>query len=105
MSFTAYAINSAWMLLCRAEWKRFVKSTKRVVDSQTDYLLEILQRNRNSKFGLAHGFASIGSIDQYQRRVPFMDKTALQLAVNEMALGGTSVLTEEPKAAGPLVLE
>jgi hypothetical protein len=96
MSFSVYAVNTAWMLLCRAEWKRFVTSTKGVAHSQSIHLLDILKRNRDSNFGLRHGFASIDSIDQYQRRVPLMEDADLKLAVDEISLGSTNVLTCEP---------
>ncbi len=96
MSISAYAINTAWMLRCRSEWQRFVANTKRVAETQAAYLKNTLRRNQDTTFGMRHGFASIDSPQAYQRRVPLMNESDLEVAVAAISEGRTSVLSRDP---------
>lgn len=96
MSISAFAINTAWMLRCRSDWQRFVVDTKRVAETQATYLKNTLDRNKDTEFGLRHGFASIDSAQAYQQRVPLMNESDLEVAVAAISEGTSSVLTREP---------
>ncbi len=96
MSISAFAINTAWMLRCRSGWKRFLADTKRVDKTQAAYLKKILDKNQNTEFGLRHGFAAIDSAQTYQRRVPLMNESDLEVAVEAISKGVKNVLTSEP---------
>src|SRR6516164_9185000 len=44
-----------------------------VADVQRDTLLRLVHAARDTRFGRAHGFGGIRSIDDYQGRVPLRD--------------------------------
>lgn len=50
--------------------RRRVLSKQNPAEVQERHLLKLLQRARNTRFGRAHGFRSIGSVADYQAAVP-----------------------------------
>jgi hypothetical protein len=64
------AANAAWLASSLPASLAFHRDLHRVGEVQEELLLRILRRNANTAFGLAHGFASIRSLREYQQRVP-----------------------------------
>jgi hypothetical protein len=91
----AYWINSAWMLGCRREASAFRQATRAVAETQRVVLQHMLTANRNTNFGRQHGFASIGSYQEYQRRVPLATYDSYAGAIQEIAAGKNNILTAE----------
>lgn len=64
------AANGAWIASSLPAAFAFETNLHRVAEVQEEVLLRILRRNAQTEFGLAHGFASIRSVREYQERVP-----------------------------------
>lgn len=64
--------------------------------AQRHKLLAILRRNQDTVFGRQHRFATLGSVDDFQRGVPVRDYTALEPFIEEMRQGRPNVLTLDP---------
>ena len=63
---------------------------------QRTLLLRRLADNARSAYGRAHGFATIGSVADFQRRVPVTRYDALAPYLARVAAGEAGVLSEEP---------
>lgn len=64
------AANGAWLASSLPAALAFHAGLRRAREVQEAVLLRILRRNAATAFGRAHGFASIGSVRDYQERVP-----------------------------------
>ncbi|MGH7136265.1 MAG: GH3 family domain-containing protein, partial [Pirellulales bacterium] len=88
-------LNTAWMMSCLRERRAFRQSTRRVAETQTELLWEMLRANRDAKFGRDHGFASIRSVGDYQARVPLSGYEHYRSAIDRIAAGERNVLTRD----------
>jgi GH3 auxin-responsive promoter len=91
----AYWLNSAWMWNCHREARAFRRATHAVVKTQKAILRGVLTCNRDTSFGKRHGFASIASPDDYQRRVPLSTYDTYAPCIREIAAGNSNVLTSD----------
>jgi hypothetical protein len=64
------AANGTWIASSLPAAFAFHANLHRVAEVQEEVLLRIVRRNAATEFGRAHGFASIRSVREYQRRVP-----------------------------------
>ena len=62
-------------------------------------LLEILDANRRTTFGVEHDFAGVQSIEDFRRAMPIRSYTEFEPWVSRVADGGTNVLTSEKVVA------
>jgi hypothetical protein len=76
-----------------AAWRRraLERISRRAADVQERTLLRMVSAARNTQFGLAHGFHRIGSIADYQARVPVRDYAATKPWLAAAAAGGDGV--------------
>ena len=91
----AYWLNSAWMWSCHWEARAFHRATHAVAQTQEAILHSLLLSNRDTSFGKRHGFASIVSPDDYQRRVPLSTYDSYAPFIWEIAAGKSNVLTSD----------
>jgi len=70
-----------------------------VRSQQESWLLRLLQRNADSRYGRRHDFASIRSIADFQRSVPIARHPDLAGDIADIAAGADNVLTAEPVIA------
>ena len=83
-----------------AEASHFLSACTDVASVQERLLRdEILVPNARSAYGEAHGFASVGGLDDYRRRVPLVGYEQLRPAVERMVRGEPGVLTAERPVA------
>ncbi len=83
-----------------AEANRFLAASDHVASVQERLLRdEILAPNARTEYGVAHGFASIGGVADYRRRVPLVGYEQLRPAIERMAHGEPDVLTAERPVA------
>jgi len=68
----------------------------RFAELQQARLKTILSRNAETEFGEAHRFAEIGSIEDYQRRVPISGPTDYEAAWKRISAGERRVLFADP---------
>jgi len=88
-------VNGAWIASCAREHARFAAALKQVEVTQQELLLNLLQRNADTKFGRQHGFAGIRRVEEYQARVPIAGYDAYAGAIEAIARGEQNVLTQD----------
>jgi hypothetical protein len=87
--------SSLWLAGCIPEHARFRRAVSRVEKEQQAVLLRIVSENSASDFGKTHGFSSIHSVADYQRRVPLRNFDQIGPWVDRAAAGEPNVLTHE----------
>ncbi len=88
-------LNTVWMAACRPAWKAFHRAAANPPAAQQQVLARVLAANRDSDFGRRHGFGSISSAADYQRRVPLSCHADYEAEINRIAAGESGVLTAE----------
>ena len=63
-------IDATPFLRLYAKWRNSQLANQDFAAVQERQLLKLLKTARSTRFGTQHGFATIGSVDDYQRRVP-----------------------------------
>src|SRR5262245_52606599 len=91
----AWVLNSAWMLSCVPEVRRFQRATCRVASTQETLLREILRRNQNTSFGRRHDFSRLQTVRDYQRQVPLSLHEDYHDHIARISAGVPNVLTAE----------
>jgi hypothetical protein len=80
----------------RGRIERFQRQYDRPRDAQAELLAALLRRNARTQFGREHGFATIRTPAEYQRRVPIRTWDEVAPYVDRILTGQTGVLTAEP---------
>jgi len=93
------ASNLAWMASCLPAYRLFHKALREPQRVQEALLMEILDRNKQSKKGVTFKFAAISSVQEYQNRVPVSNYDDIAPVIDEMKLGIANLLTSEPLVA------
>jgi hypothetical protein len=83
------------LLLRLSDADRFEAATRQPVLSQQRKLLDIVRRNRDTEYGRKYGFASTGSVRDFQARVPPTSYDALSPYIERMLRGEPNLLTAE----------
>lgn len=89
-------VNTLWRAASLGEARRFARSIRRVAESQEERLATYLKNNRDTEYGLRHGFGSIASVAAYQQRVPLTVYDDYLPEIERLKAGQTAVLTQEP---------
>lgn len=79
--------------MCRSEHRRFRRALREPQRIQRERLQCLLRRNRDTPFGRAHGFGSIGSFEEYRRRVPARNYGDLKPWIEVQRCGRAGALT------------
>lgn len=80
-----------------ALWERFVALCADPEGTQRDFLLDLLAGNAATRFGRAHGFGGIRSVEDFRRQVPLSEWSDYAPLVEEIANGADGVtLAETP---------
>lgn len=77
-------------------WRPFARKTRDPAAAQKRVLKAILRRNRNTRFGREHGFASIATPEEYTARVPLQNYEDLRPYIEREQQGHPRQLTLEP---------
>src|SRR3990170_149800 len=80
----------------RRQWTRWHKLTSKPQETQDRLLLDILERNRATRFGRDHHFKAIGSLSDYRNQVAIGDYERLRPYVALVEKGELDALTAEP---------
>src|SRR5262249_15156386 len=88
-------LNTVWMLKSAGEAWAFQRATRHVAQTQAAVLEEILRRNQETDFGRTHQFRHVRTPKDYQQRVPLSTYDDYADAVQRIAAGEASVLTQE----------
>lgn len=89
-------INSLWMWQSRGESRAFHQATAKIRRQQEELLQSTLRDNAESSYGREHRFATIKSLEDFQKNVPICDYESLRPKIEEITSGGQGVLTSEP---------
>ena len=90
-----HAANTLWVAGCLPEAARFRRATARVREEQARVLRRLLQNNAATEFGRRYGFATMGSVREYQQRVPLLTYEDYRPSIDRVAGGSPNVLTRE----------
>ena len=90
-----HAANTLWVAGCLPEAARFRRATARVREEQARVLRHLLQNNAATEFGRRYGFSTIGSVREYQQRVPLLTYEDYRPSIDRVAGGSPNVLTRE----------
>jgi hypothetical protein len=90
--------NSAWLkkalikLGGARHFQRFEKASHTLRQTQDSVLEKIIEENKNTAFGRAHGFDKIHAIDEYRQAVPIADFEDHRPYINRMCRGERDIL-------------
>ena len=93
------ALNSLPLAGFRRGTRQFETALANPEEVQRRLLIDLLKKNRTSAFGRQYGFESIGSVREYQDRVPVVTYDDLATWVERIQSGEREVLTNEPVLA------
>ena len=89
-------LAKAAALVTRRHWARWDALTAKPREIQNQLLLDILNRNRGTRFGRDHRFDGIRSLNDYRSHVEIGDYERLRPYVERAKHGEPNELTEEP---------
>ena len=89
-------IQTAHRLSLGRARRRFERAAGACEAAQQARLRRLVEDNRDSAYGRAHGFGSIGSLRRWQERVPVVGYEELEPWVERAAGGEPGVLTRQP---------
>jgi GH3 auxin-responsive promoter len=89
-------VSKGFLLGARARVVLWDRALRHVEAAQMKHLREFLDHAKDTDFGRAHGFASIRTYEEYQRRVPVGDYDSFWPSIERMMKGERSVLVAEP---------
>jgi len=72
--------------------RHFMAACGHASEVQHEVLLDIIKHGATTRFGREHDFDSIRSIEDFRRRVPIMDWTAIKDHIEEMEAGHSDIL-------------
>ncbi len=90
----SYIINTLFCLMYRKEYKSFTGITD-VEKVQREKLFQLLEKNKNCKYGLKFDFENIRSIEDFQAKVPLTTYEDYSHYIEAIKLGDEKVLTSE----------
>ncbi|HEX7228041.1 MAG TPA: GH3 auxin-responsive promoter family protein, partial [Candidatus Binatia bacterium] len=80
----------------RRQWTRWRKLTSKPQETQDRLLLDIIERNRSTRFGRDHRFQSVRSLSDYRNQVAIADYERFRPYVELVKNGERDALTAEP---------
>ncbi|MHC4562767.1 MAG: GH3 auxin-responsive promoter family protein [Planctomycetota bacterium] len=83
-------------LMTRGAAKRFERATRDPQRAQERLLLEMVRRNQDTDYGKRYGFASIQTVQDYQRQVPVVTYEDIREDMDRLVCGAHNVFTAEP---------
>lgn len=89
-------IHKAAAFVASRQWRRWDDLTKRPLEIQEHVLLDIVKRNRSTRFGRDHRFDMVRSIDDYRKQVEIGDYERLRPYIERTKNGEAGALTQEP---------
>ena len=78
----------------RRKGKRFEEATHDPAGTQARLLQELMERNKDTEYGRAHGFAKVRSLADY-RSVPLVDYEDIREHIERVTRGEKNILTAE----------
>ena len=89
------ALWARMQLLRWTHWRPFVNACKHPARTQSRLLQRVLDRNRNTRFGREHDFASINSYEEFEEAVPVQTYETLRPYIEDQERTGEPALNAE----------
>ena len=89
-------IVKAAAFVASRQWRRWDDLTRKPLEIQAQLLLDIVERNRSTRFGRDHRFDVIRNFDDYRKQLEIGDYERLRPYVERIKNGAAGELTEEP---------
>jgi hypothetical protein len=89
------AFRGAMVAHAARHWLPVTRYAERPTRTQENVLREILRNNGRTQFGVEHGFAEIGSAEEYRQRVRVQEYDTLRASIERQRCTGAPVLTAE----------
>lgn len=93
MRLKVLTANLLWFLYSAVRARTWKRSIKNVEVTQAKILRQLLSRNTETKFGQKYSFNTIDSVTAFQKVVPIQSYEDVEPYIDEIADGGTNVLT------------
>lgn len=74
-------------------WKEFQEETKRPMELTTELLMKLIDDNKDTEYGKKYDFASIKTVEDYQKKVPVVVYDDLAPYLERMMDGERNLLT------------
>jgi hypothetical protein len=88
--------NRLWLLKSRRAWKAFRKASGDPRKAQERLLESYLEKNAPTEYGRKHGFGELGTVTDYQARVPMVAYDNLAEEIRRIREGKPNVLSADP---------
>ena len=88
-------VTRASMLPGRRHWRRLERLAMNPDAAQREVLQNLMESNRDTRFGLKHGFADIRDLATFRARVPAHDYETLRPYIDDQRRAGVPALTAE----------
>mgnify|MGYP006176318289 CR=1 FL=1 len=88
--------NVLWMLSSISASRRFRRARRNPRRTQEEILGTFLRNNAGSDYGQKYDYASIASVEEFQKRVPVVTYEELEPWIHRIIEGEQGVLTSEP---------
>lgn len=83
------------VLTTRQSARRFERATLEPERVQREILLAMMDKNKDTEYGRRHGFGSVRSIADYQRRAPVVTYDDIRAEMNRVLQGEKNIFTAE----------
>src|SRR5258706_10405953 len=88
-------VQAAMQLSRLRDWGPVRRMSEHPKAAQQGVLRRLLWGNRETRFGIEHGFARIDAAPRYQEQVPVQDYETLRAYIDEQRRSGVPALTAE----------
>ena len=88
-------MNTRWKGKAFLDYTFFYNNIKNATDIQKKYLLNLLKKNQDTKFGKSYNFEKIKSIKDFQNNVPIRDYEEINPWISDLINGKQNILTKE----------
>lgn len=93
-NYFCFLINSLSSILYGREYNKFV-NTKSIEQVQREKLMEILEKNKDTLYGIEYNFSSVTSVKEYRENVPITQYEDYEEYIEKIKNGEEGILTSE----------
>lgn len=74
----------------------FARIARRPAQTQKEFLLGLIKKNKNTRYGKKYAFSSITSEKDFRNNLPVVEYSDIESYIDEMRAGSQSILTIDP---------
>ena len=76
--------------------RAFAWDTRHPGQAQKEFLLRLIKKNKNTRYGEKYAFSSIGSEKDFRSTLPVVEYSDIEPYIDQIKTGSRNVLTSEP---------